>query len=313
MFYIGIDFGATNVRAAMYDEKTKNMSKIIKRSLVREENVTDEIEKNIIQIFEQLCKEYNKEQTKLGGIGIAMAALFDRTTGIITSWPNNNKYRGFPFRSYLQEYFNVPVVLEDDANAAALGEQLVGVGNGLKDFMYVTVSTGIGSGIIVNNTLLTGAHGWAGELGHIKVTDCDVRCTCGAKGCLQSVASGPALVREFKRLSCYEKYFKGREIILSEVVSLAIQGEEEVKALFTRAGTYIGNAFANLVMVLDIPLIVIGGGVSEAGDLLIDPIIKSVNDSLQNRRKVKIVLSNLNNKNGVIGAVNLITKYCNES
>lgn len=312
VFYVGIDFGATNIRAAACDKGGKEISEIQKKPLVRKETAAEEMEVNVIQLVNQICREKRYQGKELGGIGVAMAALFNRENGVIISWPNNSKYQGFPIQMFLEERYGVPVVLEDDANAAALGEQFAGAGIGLKDFVYVTVSTGIGSGIIVNDHLLTGFHGWAGELGHIKVTDDNIVCSCGARGCLQSVASGPAILHELKKLKCYESYHKEKELSLKELVSFEQRDEEQMAYVFEKAGRYIGGVLANLVMLLDVPVIILGGGVIETGDLLVKPIKEAMYGSLENKRRVKIVCSHLKDKNGAIGALCLIDKYRNK-
>jgi len=304
-FYVGIDLGGTSIRVVACDKGSKKISKIKKEPLIRKENIKEEIDNNLISLINLVCLEKSAAGKKLGGIGIAMAALFDRETGTIVSWPNNKKWNGFPLMQYLKEIYKVPVVFEDDANAAAIGEQIAGAGKGYKDLAYVTVSTGIGCGIIINNNLLTGAHGWAGELGHIKTADSKTVCTCGAKGCLQAVASGSAIRK------AYLNKEPASDIEVKEIVIRAGKGDLSAKAVFEEAGTYIGDALANLVMILDVPVIILGGGVIEAGDLIIAPILKQFRESLQEKRSAKIVKSKLNDKNGVIGALAFIDKNIN--
>lgn len=308
MFYVGIDFGGTNIRAVASDRNKPEISKIIKTPLLRKETVKEEIGENIIPLINQLIHEKKQENKRLDGIGIATAALFERRTGRICNWPNNPKYKGFPLMEYLEEYYKVPVLLEDDANAAALGEQLTGEAVGATDFVYVTVSTGIGSGIILNDKLITGYHGWAGELGHIKVTEEDILCSCGSKGCLQAVASGPAILKKIKETQFYKQNPYKSNLTLKNCVEYARQGNQELKKSFQEAGYYIGKALANTVMLLDVPLIILGGGVTEASDLIIEPIQESISNSLGGKRKVRIIRSKLNDINGVLGALWLVKK-----
>jgi len=309
---VGIDLGGTNIRAVACDKGSSNISDILKEPLERKESVILEVDNNLIKLIDRICFEKQKEGKELGGIGIAMAALFNRKTGVVTKWPNNSKWNNFPIREYLVKHYLVPVVLEDDANAAALGERLAGAGMGFKDFVYVTVSTGIGSGIVVNDSLLIGCHGWAGEMGHIRVSEEEVTCTCGAKGCLQAMASGPAILEGFKKTKAYEKYYDNQNIDLKDVVSLAQEGIKEAADVFREAGGYIGKALANYVMLLDVPVIILGGGVIEAGDLIMKPILEGFKKFLQDKRNVNIVCSSLNDKNGVMGALSLIDKHVND-
>jgi len=311
-FYVGIDLGGSNIRTVVCDENCKNIGDIRKESVIHKTEVMQEAEENLIRMIDQACKARQDEAGKLAGIGIAMAALFERKSGVITKWPNNNKWNGFPIKNYLEKHYKVPIVLEDDANAAVLGEQLLGAGKGRKNLIYVTISTGIGCGIIANGSLLTGEHGWAGELGHIKVSGKKL-CTCGAKGCLQAVASGPAIVKAFKMTDTYDKYFeKQQDITLKDVVVLAKNGKAEAMQVFEEAGRYIGTALANLVMMFDVPIIILGGGVMNAGELITRPMNNIVEEILKDRREVKLVNSWLNDQNGVIGALSLINKYVNQ-
>lgn len=307
-FYVGIDLGGTSVRIASCDGHSQDISQICKKDVVRRESPVEEIEETLIPLIDDICERKKHEGKRIDGIGIAMAALFERDTGVITNWPNNSKYKNFAIRQYFQNRYGVPVVLEDDANAAALGEQFCGAGRTYSDLIYVTVGTGIGSGIIINNTLVTGVHGWAGELGHIRVVGENAQCTCGAKGCLQALACGPVIFREVQKTNFYKQSEKPSELTLQKCVAYARQGNEELRQIFCRAGNYIGGALANLVILLDIPLIIVGGGVAQAGEILLGPIRDAAARSLGNRRDICIVPSNLNDKNGVIGALVLAEK-----
>lgn len=305
-FYIGIDLGGTKVRMLSYDYQEKKFLKFVKKHVVHSEDVQVEMEQNVLCLIDYIC-ESNKP-AKLAGIGLAIAALFDRTSGVITEWPNNSLWTGFPIKSYLEQYYKVPVILEDDANAATVGEQLFGAGKGNKSMMYVTVSTGIGCGVIIQDKLITGDHGWAGELGHIKVTEEKVQCTCKATGCLQAVASGPAMLRDFRQtMKKKDTYSDG--LVLDDVVQLAYKDNLDAKEIFTKAGKYIGDAIANAVMLFDVPIVVLGGGVMNAGDIIWLPIKNQVEHSLQKKRRVSVICSEMNDRSGVIGALALILRF----
>jgi len=311
LYYLGLDLGGTYFRAVTCDAKGQNMSEIKKAKLVRTDQVETEAENNLFSFIDSVCNEHHRENKTLAGIGISMAALFDRDTGRVENWPNNDKWNGFPILRYLTDRYNVPVVIEDDANSAALGEQLHGSAKGLENFIYVTISTGIGSGIVVNNELLTGKHGWAGELGHIRVSDEKIVCICGAEGCLQALASGPAIVRRFRKAMAQKCL--DTDIELKDIVRMAESGIKEAVDSFVEAGTYIGNALANLVILLDVPVVVLGGGVMNAGHLILKPIREAMYASLASRREAKLILSSLGDKNGVIGALSLILRYVKDN
>ena len=307
-FYIGIDLCGTSVRIAACEKGKIGIPNIRKENFIRRERVIEEVEENICELINSECEKMSRQGKVLGGIGIALASLFDRKTGRIVNWPNNKKWNNFELMKFLNKRYHVPVCFEDDANAAALGEQLAGVGKGYTDLIYVTISTGVGCGIISNDTLLKGFHGWAGEIGHIKISGKDKLCHCGAKGCLQTVASGPALTR------AYLENTKGNvnsRLELEDIALLALKGDKIAKSVFEEAGKYIGEVLANLIIILDVPVVILGGGVVRTGELIIKPIRKKIEESLQEKRKAVLIKTFLNDKNGVIGALALIDKEIN--
>jgi glucokinase len=311
-FYIGIDLGGTYVRIITYDVADNRISDINKKVFQRKGNVILEVEVNLCSLISAVCAEKEKENKQLAGIGISMAGLFNRETGIITQWPNNTTWNNFELKQYLEDCFHVPIVLEDDANAAAVGEHLIGAGKGYKDFVYITISTGIGCGIIVNDKLFIGYHGWAGEIGHTKITDDNTICTCGSSGCLQSKASGPAILKNFIQTKAFQNIKTFKKFDLEDVVLMAKNENVDAKKVFCEAGLFIGRAIANMVMLLDIPLVILGGGVMEAGDLILQPINDGLMQSLQNKRCIEIACSKLNNINGTLGALSLVDQYINK-
>lgn len=311
-FYIGVDLGGTNLRIAVYDESAGKMIEVEKMAFIHSRDIQTEIFQNLEQPIERICNKMEKEKKSLAGIGLSLAALFNRQTGVIVKWPNNQVWNNVPIKQLLEKRFHVPVILEDDANAAAFGELLVRSGKEKQSLAYVTVSTGIGAGIIINNEVYTGNSGWAGELGHIKVTEKPRICTCGARGCLQAVASGTAILKIFKETNEFQAMKEKDSISVEDISKMAKQGVYDAQKVFTDAGKFIGNAIANLAILFDIPLIVLGGGVIKAGDIIVNPIKETALESLQSKRKIQIECSELKDKNGVLGAVALIDNYVNK-
>lgn len=307
-YIIGVDIGGTSIRFISSDINENSISEIQKVDWVQRSTVEEEVEENLIKHINMICKRKCIKGSELCGIGIAMAALFERFTGEIIIWPNRPEWNNYPLMQVLKEKYCVPVVFEDDANAAALGEQFAGAAKGYDSLAYVTVSTGIGCGIVVNNSLLIGNNGWAAELGHIKVTNDDVLCTCGAKGCLQAVASGHAIERMYNEAKTLQE---NEKLGLKDIALLALNGDKMAKELFVKAGTYIGDAIANVAIMIDVPIIVLGGGVIQTEELILNPILEQFKKSIQNKRNVKIAISTLYDKNGVIGVCSLIRKQLN--
>ncbi|HEX2927158.1 MAG TPA: ROK family protein [Ruminiclostridium sp.] len=302
--YLGLDIGGSNIRAALTDSDTGLVGDIQRRPFKRLGNVEKEVEENICSLIEKILIENGSCRKAPKAVGISLAALFNRENGKIEYWPNNHVWNGFPLKEYLEEKYKTPVILEDDANSAAIGELHLGAARGFSSFVYLTVSTGIGCGIILNGKIYSGTHGWAGELGHIKVPNCQNICKCGASGCLQTVASGPALLNRAERLAReYHSPCADGLSRLEDAVKYAVKGEQWAVKVFREAGEYLADALTNLVMLLDIPLIVIGGGVSRAGDVFILPIIKALNANLEPRkRRVEVRTALCGDDCGVIGA-----------
>lgn len=300
-----MDIGGTHVRLAiMKDEQL--ITPVKKFQFKHDIDAKTEINRNICMPIVELLNKLSIKVEDVVSIGVALAALFNRKNGEIVTWPNHRKWDKFPIKSYLEEQLKISVILEDDANAAALGEHSNGAGKGYKDFAYITVSTGVGCGLILNNTLYTGSDGWAGELGHIQIPDCYTKCNCGAVGCLQSIASGRALYERFRREAqlFHKEYLHITK--LEEVADRAKQGDETAIRLFEECGYYISNAVTNIVMLLGLPLVVLGGGVINAGESVVKHIDSGVNKHLKHfNRSVEIRIAQLGDESGVMGALHL--------
>ncbi len=311
-FFLGLDIGGTNVRIASYDGSANRISEVKKIAFKKSGNPKVEVDENICELVTDFIKEKMKENKKLGGIGLSLAALFDRTNGSIVIWPNNKVWNGFQLKNYLTERFNVPVLMEDDANAGVLGEHLLGAGKGCANLAYITISTGIGCGLILNNLLYIGSNGWAGELGHVKTDYDEMICTCGMKGCLQALASGPAILKNYNEIKKKNNNRVCEVLDLNKVVSLALKGEKEAIEVFSQAGAQIGKAIANMVMLLDISTVILGGGVIGTGEILMEPIKDTVSIFFGHyKRDINMAISELGGNNGVIGALSLIYKHIN--
>ncbi|MEC0090212.1 ROK family protein [Paenibacillus macquariensis] len=312
-FFIGVDVGGTYVRIVSYDESTNGIGDMHKALFKKFNDPSKEVHENLCVLMDSVIKEKSLENKELRGIGLSLAALFDRRSGAIVTWPNNRAWNGFPLRSYLMERYNVPVLFEDDANSAALGEHLAGAGKGYSDLAYVTISTGVGCGLILNNSLHIGSNGWAGEIGHIRVIEDGPDCKCGMNGCLQSLVSGPILLQKFVDLKMLERSTAVSELDLKDVVSLAANGDAVARDIFKQAGVHLGKMIGSMIMLLDISLIVLGGGVTGAGDILLEPL----NDTLKGylkyvQRDMKVIEARLGDNSGAIGALNLIYKQLND-
>lgn len=300
--YIGVDFGGSNIRFVIYEREKDIFSNFVKKPLYYYSELEEEVRNNLIFPINEIIQEQKKKGIEIKGIGFSLAARFDRNTGEIVEWSNNQKYKGFPIQKYLTKVFHIPISMIDDGNAAALGEQWKG--KGADSFAYITVGTGVGCGLIIQNQLLLGNHGWAGELGHIQVTnDNDRICTCGSIGCLQAVSSGRAIVNRYKKLISGSS---DTDIKINEaktIMELADSGDRIAIDVVKEAGEYLGKTIANMAVLFDISLFILGGGVISQGNIFFQYIKQSVDDHLQGKRDVEMRITDLNDKNGMMGAI----------
>jgi glucokinase len=233
----------------------------------------------------------------------------DPINGIIISPPNIPEWRYFPLHEHLSTTFDLPIALNNDANLAALGEWHFGAGRGYSDLIYLTISTGIGGGIILNNKLFMGSSGFAAEIGHTTLLYNGPECSCGQTGHLEAMASGPSIVRWVKSKledESLKEHFPAGELTAKHISDAAEEGNQLAIAAYERAGKYIGLAIADLLHIFDIPTIIIGGGVSRAGNLLFDPIRKSVEKSVLSDiylENLQILPAALEDDSGLMGAL----------
>ncbi len=268
---VAVDIGGTQIRAAAY--KSHSITPFAQKKTptrTSEPGVFDRLVKTIQAVW---------QPGEVSAIGIASPGPLDPHTGTILDTPNIKEWMNFPVGPRLCEAFGVPVYLDNDANMAGLAEWQYGAGRGHNDLVYLTISTGIGGGVISNGKLLQGFRGMAAELGHITVDPNGPLCGCGHRGHIESFASGPAIARYVA-----EQIKAGRESSLREihkptavqVAEAAQQGDALAIEGFERAGNYLGIAVANYLAIFDPSILIFGGGASQAGELLFLPFRESL-------------------------------------
>jgi glucokinase len=299
---IAIDIGASRMRAASY---TYQSTEPIQYNQISTRSEGIPVEDRLVNLIESVWPEDYHVQS----IAAACPGPMDPKNGIIISPPNIPEWRYFPLQEFLQTTFSVPVALNNDANLAAYGEWFFGSGKGFSDLIYLTISTGIGGGIILDKKLFIGPKGYGAEIGHTTIDFQGPECSCGQTGHLEAIASGPSIVRWVKSKLADEslkELFPEGELTAKLVSDAAENGNELALAAYERAGKYIGLAIANLLHIFNVPLIVIGGGVSRAGDILFDPIRKSVNDYIISEvylEDLQILPAALGDDSGLMGAL----------
>ena len=310
---VGMDLGGTQIRAALADGE----GQILRRTscLTRAGEGVEPVIGRIKGAIHEVIG--TKAQGQPEGIGIVAPGPLDPRKGIILEAPNLGGWVNVPLKALIEEEFDLPVVVGNDANLAALAEHRFGAGQGVADLIYITVSTGIGGGIIIDNRLLLGAQGLAGEVGHQTIEAKGPPCNCGNIGCLEALAAGPAIARRAKELvrtgieTTIADFAEGNlDRITAKEVNLAAQAGDPVAIdIFRQAGFYIGIGIVNLLHLFNPSLILIGGGVAKAGHLLLEPIRATVRERAMSDyywEGVPIVPAALGDDVGLLGAVALV-------
>ncbi|MDQ7850927.1 MAG: ROK family glucokinase [Armatimonadota bacterium] len=313
---VGIDVGGTKTLLALVDPHGGVQ---VRRRMDTPQRGPQDFVRTLVRELWALLQQAGRRREEVLGLGVGAPGPLDPQSGVVFEPPNLAGWRDVPLAAMLREAAGIPTWVENDANAAALAEAWVGVGVGVRDLIYITVSTGIGGGLILNGELYHGVSGTAGEVGHMTVEPEGPLCGCGRRGHLEAVASGGAIAR-----MAQEAVRTGRETRLRALAPQALtaeavaeaagRGDEVAREVYARAGSYIGLAVASLVNVLNPAMVVFGGGVSKAGDLLLEPVRRVVRERAFQRpaAAVRIVPAALGDDVGVIGAAAVVYRRARE-
>ena len=268
---VAVDIGGTHIRVALYEPNSITpLAHQRTRSLANEPGVYDRLERAVESIW---------PQADVRAIGIASPGPLDPHTGTILATPNIPEWQNFPVAAKLSQHFNVPVYLDNDANMAGLAEWQFGAGRGHDNLVYLTISTGIGGGVISQGCLIQGFRGMGAELGHMIIDPEGPPCGCGKRGHIESFSSGPSIARYVKEeLLAGEKSSLQGEVVITaaQVADAARAGDRLAISAFERAGYYLGIAVANYLAIFDPSILIFGGGVSQVGELLLKNKEKSL-------------------------------------
>lgn len=322
---VGIDLGGTQIRVAVL-EGAELRSRV---SLLTGETPTPHrVIPRIHTALQQALESAGTSLEQLAGIGICVTGPLDSRTGVVFESPNLPEWNDIPLRRIFEEYYNLPIFIENDANAAALGEYVFGAGRGCKDLVYITVSTGIGGGVIVDGKLMTGTSGAAAELGHITIDRNGERCNCGNIGCLESIASGTAIARHAS-----EALARGERVLLSAdpkseraslaaggcthlrvdaraVAEAAVAGIPAACAIIQDAAEGLGVGLVSIIHIFNPEMIILGGGLTQIGSLFLQPALQIVQERTMKvaYKAVCIKPARLGINAGLVGAGALV--YC---
>lgn len=313
---IGIDIGGTTTKIALLT----NDGAIIEKCAIQtpfEDNGTF-LSSTVSRTVNTLLEKNQVSKESVSGVGVGAPGPVHQEAGMFYEIINLNWPHDFPVKEILEQSIGLPVRIDNDANCAAMGERWKGAGMGARDLLCITIGTGIGGGVIVNGRIVQGVCGAAGEIGHMTaVVTNGAPCNCGKTGCLETVASATGIVRlaeEQIHRECEQKsklarlFAENGRITAKDVFSLAGMGDQKALEVVKEAARHLGIALANIANIINPEIIILGGGVSEAGDVLLQPVnstfAKHIFPASKGSTDIKIAL--LGNDAGVIGAASMV-------
>jgi glucokinase len=297
---IAIDIGGTQLRVAVYPHNSTNPINLRRApSYGMEPGVFDRLTSLIDSVW---------PDEAVDAICAAVPGPLNPHTGIVLETPNIPAWTNYPLVELLTKKYNVPVYIGNDANLAVLGEWLYGAGKGHHDIVYLTISTGIGGGVICDDKLIEGFRGMATELGHITVLPGGPVCSCGIRGHLEAVASGTAIAKYVsEQIDAGRKSsLEARALSARQISEAAQKGDELAREAFVRAGEYIGQASADYLHMFNPSILIFGGGVSLSGNLLFDPVKDSIRRHIMDKSYLDglvITTAELGDDAGLLGSL----------
>jgi glucokinase len=303
---IAVDLGGTHIRAAAYRQ---NETLPLKHKKIKTRSKDETIFERLLRLIETVTP---KNET-LAAIGVASPGPLNAHRGVIINSPNLPEWKIFPLVEKLQQHFGCPVHLGNDADLAALGEWRYGAGRGHNDLLYLTISTGVGGGVISGGNLIQGREGLAAELGHVIVQAGGDICSCGKRGHLEAYASGTAIAKyvedQLKDPSTESSLRSSAKRTAEEIAAAARHGDALALSAFQRAGKYLGIGVASFLHIFNPSVVIFGGGVSTSGDLLFTPFYASLKKEIFSPpylENLQITTAALGDDAGLLGALALL-------
>ncbi len=297
--WIGLDIGGTNIKAALITN-----GKIVKRLQIQ-----TRVEHGRKASLGQIKSAIRSLPGKSRGIGIGIAGIIESENGIVRYSPNFKGWHDVPLADILYKEFKIPVAIINDVNAICLGEWKYGAAKNCHNVFCFTLGTGVGGGLVINDEIVFGAHGFAGEFGHMTIDFNGPECVCGNHGCLERyVGSRYIIEMAKKKIKSKSILFGSRSLTVEQIAKAAKKGDRTALEVFKTVGFYIGIGVANIITLLDPEIIIVAGGISRAGKILFDPIRKTVKERVVGAeyRKYRIVPGKLGDDAGILGAVHYL-------
>lgn len=304
MYTIGVDLGGTNIAAGVVNE---NCEIVFRGSVPTNAGRDfDEIVKDMGGLINKLLADSNISPEEVRYVGIGAPGVLDNEAGTVTD-NSNIKWVNYPIREKLQQYINKPVFLGNDANVAAWAEYMGGVGRGTKNFLMLTLGTGVGGGMVLNGKLYTGSHNIGAEIGHTTFKAGGAQCGCGNHGCIEAYCSATALIKRAK--AALEKdndssLAKAAKISAKTVVDAAAAGDRLALKIFDEYTDDLAQVIASMINFLDPDVIALGGGVANAGEFLLKPVREKYHRYVTFRamEKTRVLAAKMGNDAGIIGS-----------
>ncbi|WP_372594121.1 ROK family glucokinase [Actinotalea sp.] len=309
MYAIGVDIGGTKIAAGVVDEQGRILAQVRRDT---DPTDADSVDEGVVAACRELA-----DQFPVAAIGLAAPGFVSSDQATVLLCPNL-PWRDHPLRERVAGRLGlqVPIVVENDANAAGWAEFRFGVGRDVKDMLLLTIGTGLGGALVVDGNLVRGAYGVAAEVGHMRMVPDGHLCGCGLHGCWEQYASGRALVRSARNAAANQPEAAARMLELSggrkidgpAITAAAQEGDALAISLLAELGRWIGEGSASVAALLDPALVVIGGGVGAAGDLLLEPTREAYRGALSAsgfRPEARIELAAMGNDAGIVGAADL--------
>ncbi len=309
MYYIGIDLGGTQIKAGIVDDAGRILAKAEAATLAN--RPYQEVVRDMASCSLKALELAGQTLDSVAGIGIGIPGVADNKTGMVI-FCTNLGWHNIPLRDELQKYMNVPVLIDNDATVAGFAESVAGVSKGLHSSVFLTLGTGVGGGIVIDGKPWTGAHGVASEIGHLTLEVDGVPCTCGKDGCLERYCSATGLIRmageicaQHPQSAIMQAAGGDKDKITGRIVmDLAKAGDELALKVFNRYTKYLALAVNTIISFLDPDMIVLGGGISHAGEFLLEAVREKLPRYLMFKTLPysQIALARLGNDAGIIGA-----------
>ena len=301
---IGVDVGGTKIAAGIVSPKGEILEEA--------RYPTPHSPGKLVEAIAGAISEVG-DGAEVGGVCVAVAGLILAQENRVVFSPNLRAVEGIPLKDELEPKIGMPLTVENDGNAAAWGEFRFGVGSEADHLVFVTLGTGIGGGVITHGVLMRGAQGSGGELGHVTIQAAGPRCSCGNHGCLEALASGTAIGRRGREVavehpgSALGRLAARRRVLGEDVTELAREGDEAALCVLEEAGTWLGVGLAGFVNVFNPEVVAVGGGVMEAGELILKAARREVHLRARppSRDLAEVKVATLGSKSGVLGAAAL--------